>query len=64
MVIYGYGSETKKATGKLKYDKLSREYSVLKIADNDTQSGADWALSHLPTVIKNGFPENDIIMIG
>jgi hypothetical protein len=36
----------------------------LKIADNDTDSLAEWALSHLPKVIKKGFPEEDIVMIG
>jgi len=64
MVVYGYGSETKKATGQLKYDKTTGKYSVLKVADNDTQSGAKWALSHLPDVIEKGFPEKDIVMIG
>jgi hypothetical protein len=64
MVIYAYGLETKDATGQLKYDKKTNEYSILKIADNDDQKGAEWALSHLPDVIKKGFPEKDIIMIG
>jgi len=63
-VIYGYGSEVKVATGQLKYDKANDEYLVLKIADNDNQKGAEWALSHLPDVIKKGFPEKDIVMIG
>jgi hypothetical protein len=64
MVIYAYGLETKEATGQLKYDKKMNEYSILKIANNDDQKGAEWALSYLPDVIKKGFPEKDIVMIG
>ena len=63
-VIYAYGWNTKETTGQLKYDKITEEYSVLKVADNDNQKGAEWALSHLPDVIKKGFPEKDIVMIG
>jgi hypothetical protein len=64
MVIYAYGRETKEATGQLMYDKISAEYSILKIADNDTQKGAEWALSHLLDVIKAGCPVKMIVMIG
>ena len=63
-VIYAYGRETKEVTGQLKYDMTTGEYSVLKVADNDTKSGAEWALSHLSSVIEKGFPEKDIVMIG
>ena len=63
-VIYAYGWNTKETTGQLKYDKITGEYSVLKIADNDNQKGAEWALDHLYDVIKKGFPEKDMVMIG
>ncbi|MDR0721137.1 MAG: hypothetical protein LBF78_16010 [Treponema sp.] len=46
------------------YDKITGEYSILKTAANDNQKGAEWALSHLPKVIKKGFPEKDIVFIG
>ncbi len=64
MVIYAYGLETKEATGQLKYDKKNDKYSVIKIADNDDQKGAEWALSHLVDVKNEGFPEETKIMIG
>jgi hypothetical protein len=62
--VYAYGCETKEATGQLMYDKTSREYSILKIAANDNQKGAEWALSHLPKVIEKGYPEMDMVAIG
>jgi hypothetical protein len=55
------GGET---TGQLLYDKTTEDYSVLKIADNDNQKGAEWALYHLPKVIKKGFPDKDMVAIG
>ena len=64
MVIYAYGLETKEATGQLKYDKETNEYTILKIADNDTQKGAELALSYLPDVIKKGYPDKKTVMIG
>jgi len=64
MVIYGYGPETKEATGQLMYNKNTKEITILKIADNDTQFGADWAAGHLLDVVKDGYPDNKIIMIG
>jgi hypothetical protein len=63
-VVYSYSRTTKENTGELMYDKTTKEYSVLKVADNDTDSMAEWALSHLPKVIKKGFPEKDMVMIG
>jgi hypothetical protein len=63
-VVYAYGWNTKETTGQLMYDKTTDEYSVLKIADNDNQKGAEWALSHLPKVIEKGFPEKDMVIIG
>jgi hypothetical protein len=63
-VVYSYSRTTKENAGELMYDKTAKEYSVLKIADNDTASLAEWALSHLPEVIAKGFPEKDIVMIG
>jgi hypothetical protein len=63
-VIYAYGWNTKETTGQLMYDKITGEYSILKTAANDNQKGAEWALSHLPKVIKKGFPEKDIVFIG
>jgi hypothetical protein len=62
--VYAYGWETKETTGQLMYDKATDEYSILKIADNDNQKGAEWALSHLPKVIKKGFPDKDVVAIG
>jgi hypothetical protein len=63
-VVYSYSRTTRENTGELMYDKTTKEYSVLKVAENDTDSLAEWALSHLPDVIKKGFPETDRVMIG
>ena len=63
-VVYAYGWNTQETTGQLKYDKITEEYSVIKIADNDTQKGAEWALTHLCDVIEEGFPEKTRVMIG
>jgi uncharacterized protein YlbG (UPF0298 family) len=63
-VVYSYSRTTKENFGELMYDKTTKEYSVLKVADNDTDGLAEWALSHFPKVIEKGFPEKDIVMIG
>jgi hypothetical protein len=63
-VVYAYSRETKEMTGELLYEKTTGDYSVLKVADNDTDSLAEWALSHLPKVIKKGFPDKDMVAIG
>jgi hypothetical protein len=63
-VIYSYSRTTKENTGELMYDKTTKEFSVLKRADNDTDSLAEWALSHLPKVIAKGFPDKDMVAIG
>ncbi|MDR1986684.1 MAG: hypothetical protein LBP88_06915 [Treponema sp.] len=64
IVIYAYGWNTKETTGQLLYDKTTEDYSVLKIADNDNQKGAEWALYHLLKVVKKGFPDKDMVIIG
>jgi hypothetical protein len=46
------------------YDKRTEEMKVLKIADNDTQKGVEWALLHLLDVKEEGFPEKTKVMIG
>lgn len=63
-VKYAYAQGTEKTTGELMYDKINDKYSVIKIADDDTQDGAEWALSHLVDVIKKGYPEKTKVMIG
>jgi hypothetical protein len=63
-VVYSYSRTTKENTGELMYDKTTQEYSVLKIAADDTASLAEWALSHLPKVIAKNFPEKDMVAIG
>ena len=63
-VIYAYGWGTKETTGQLMYDKNTQEITILKIADNDTQKGAEWAASHLPDVLKKDYPDKDVVMIG
>jgi hypothetical protein len=63
-VIYAYGWNTKETTGQLMYDKNTEELKVLKIADNDDQKGAEWALLHLLDVKKKGFPEKTKVIIG
>jgi hypothetical protein len=63
-VVYSYSRNAKENTGELMYDKTTKEFSVLKIADNDTDSLAEWALSHLPKVIEKGFPDKDMVIIG
>jgi hypothetical protein len=63
-VIYAYGWNTKETSGQFFYDKTNNELSVLKIADNDTQKGAEWAMSHFPTLIKESFPDKRKILIG
>jgi hypothetical protein len=63
-VTYSYSRNVKDYTGELLYDKTTDKYSVLKNANDDTDSLAEWALSHLPKVIKKGFPDKDMVMIG
>jgi len=63
-VLYAYGWKPDEITGQLKYNKSNDEYSVVKIADNDTQKGAEWALTHLVDVKNEGFPEKTKVMIG
>lgn len=64
-VIYAYGWNTEKTTGQLAYDKKSKQITVKKVADNDTQKGAEWAASHLPSkFINETFPEKTKVMIG
>ena len=63
-VIYAYGWNTKEKTGLLKYEKTTKKIDILKIADNDTQKGAEWAALHLLNVVKDGYPEKRTIMIG
>ena len=63
-VLYAYAQGTETTTGQLMYDKKNDEYSVVKIADNDTQDGAEWALSHLVDVKNEGFPEKTKVIIG
>lgn len=62
--IYQYGYTTKEVSGQLVYDKLKHDYQVLKAADGDTDKGAVWALSHLPKLIREGFPDKRIVAIG
>ena len=63
-VIYDYGWETKDTTGQLMYDKNTQEITIIKIADNDDEAGADWAAGHLPDIFKNGYPEKGTVIIG
>ena len=37
-VVYAYGRNTRETTGQLLYDKTTEDYSVLKVADNDTDN--------------------------
>jgi len=63
-VLYAYGWKSDEITGQLKYSKSNDEYSVVKIADGDTQKGAEWALTHLVDVKNEGFPEKTKVLIG
>nr|AGS53027.1 hypothetical protein [uncultured bacterium contig00031] len=64
VVIYKYGWNTEETTGQLIYDKNSKDITIMKIADNDTEFGAKWAASHLPEVIQKGYSENGRVQIG
>jgi len=63
-VNYAYGWNTKETTGQIEYNKNTHKLTVVKVADNDNKTGADWAASHLPSIFKNGYPEKDIVIIG
>ncbi|GMO63652.1 MAG: hypothetical protein Ta2A_10920 [Treponemataceae bacterium] len=63
-VVYAYGWNTPKATGKLMCNKKTGEYTVLHVAENDDKSGAEWALYHLYKLTKLEYPEKTIAMIG
>ena len=63
-VMYSYGKETKIVSGELLYDKRYGKYSVIKAAENDTEKGAKWALSHLVDVVKEGLPNERMVAIG
>ena len=64
-LLYSYGWNTEEKTGRLLYDKSSQETTVKKIADNDNQKGAEWAASHLSSVlIQEKFPEKTVVQIG
>jgi len=63
-VLYAYGWNTKETTGQLLYDKTSKKITIIKIADNDNQKGAEWAACHLPDIFENGYPEKDFVIIG
>jgi len=64
LVIYAYGWETKETTGKLMYDKNTKKVTVIKVADNDDEKSVKWAAGYLLDVVKNGYPEKKVIMIG
>jgi hypothetical protein len=63
-VVYAYSRDSKELTGELLYEKTTGDYSVLKVADNDNDGLAKWALSHFSKVIKKGFPDKDMVAIG
>ncbi|GAB6391214.1 MAG: hypothetical protein MdMp014T_0587 [Treponematales bacterium] len=66
-VVYAYGWNTKKMTGQLGFNKKTKEVFVLKIAENDSQDGAEWAAGHLGQKvgkIEKDFPQHTMVMIG
>ena len=65
IVVYTYGAETREQTGEILYDRKKDEFRVLRIADNDTQMGAEWLFQHLYRLIfKENCPDEQMIAIG
>lgn len=54
-VVYTYGRETKEQSGEIRFNKHSEEFSIVKLANNDTMKSAEKLLAHLFRII---FSEN------
>lgn len=64
-IIYAYGRETKEVSGKVLFNKISEEFSVIKIADGDTKKSVNKLLPHIYRIItKENSPNERQIAIG
>ena len=64
-VIYTYGRETLEQSGILSYNKITKEFIVVKLADNDTEKSANKLLPHLHRMIfQENCPDKRQIAIG
>ncbi len=45
-VVYTYGFETREQSGKIKFDRETKEFEVLKIAENDSMTIVERFLLH------------------
>ena len=64
-VIYTYGRETYNVTGEVLYDRKTEEFSVIKLADNDTEGGVRRLMPHLYHIIfKENCPDERLIATG
>ena len=64
-VTYTYGRETKEQSGEIIFDKITEQFSIIKLALNDTQRSAEKLLPHLYRVIvKENCPSERLVAIG
>ena len=64
-IVYAYGCETRNVTGEISYDRKTNEFSVIKLADNDTEKGAELLLPHIyHAICKENCPRERMIAIG
>lgn len=64
-IIYTYGAETKEQSGKISFNKHSEEFTIEKLADGDTEKGAEKLFPHLWRMIfKENRPDERQIAIG
>lgn len=65
MVIYTYGRESREQSGEISFDTRNGQFTVVKLADNDTEKGVKKLLPHLYRVIfKENRPNERQIAIG